>query len=89
METENKARGMRKTRTGEVVSRSGDKSIVVRVQMRKRHALYSKVMTTYKKYHVHDEANVGQVGDAVCISESRPISKLKRWRLIEVLEKRS
>jgi small subunit ribosomal protein S17 len=89
MEATTKARGIRKTRTGDVVSRSGDKSIVVQVSTRKRHPIYGKVITTSKKYHAHDEANEAGVGDVVRISESRPISKQKRWRLVEVLEKRS
>jgi len=80
-------RGVRKTRNGSVVSRSGDKTIVVRVETRKRHPLYGKVIRTFKKFHAHDEANEASVGDRVRIIECRPISKQKRWRLLQVIEK--
>jgi len=82
-------RGIRKQRKGVVVSRSGDKSLVVVVERHKRHPLYGKVMKTRRKFHVHDADNVAGVGDTVRIVESRPISKLKRWRLAEILEKAS
>ena len=75
----------RKRRSGTVVSISGDKSIVVRVETRKRHPLYEKVMRTSRKFHAHDEKNIAKVGDKVDIEESRPFSKLKRWRLVEVV----
>jgi len=80
-------RGVRKQRTGVVVSRSGDKSVVVEVTRRRRHPLYGKVMRLRKKYHVHDEKNETSVGDEVTIVEARPISKLKRWRVVEVDKK--
>jgi len=76
-------RGVRKQRMGVVVSRSGDKSVVVEVTRRRRHPLYGKVMRIRKKYHVHDEKNETSVGDEVTIVEARPISKLKRWRVVE------
>ncbi len=82
-------RGVRKGRNGIVVSRSGDKSIVVRVETRRPHPLYGKVVRSFKKYHAHDEDNGAGVGDRVRIVETRPMSKLKRWRLIRVIEKRT
>ncbi|MBT3194673.1 MAG: 30S ribosomal protein S17 [Verrucomicrobia bacterium] len=84
-----KERGSRKTRNGTVVSRSGDKSIVVQVETRKPHPLYGKIVRQAKKFHAHDEANEANVGDRVVISEARPMSKLKRWRLVQVEEKRA
>ena len=77
-------RGSRKIRKGVVVSRSGDKSIVVETERRRRHPLFGKVVRKFKKYHAHDEQNVAQVGDRVVITECRPLSKLKCWRLTEV-----
>lgn len=84
-EAEVKKRGMRKQRTGVVVSRSGDKSIVVLVESKKQHPIYRKVVRQFKKYHVHDEKNEAKVGDKVNVVETRPMSKMKRWRLIGVL----
>ena len=82
-----KTRGSRKERKGVVVSRSGDKTIVVSVERRKQHPLYGKTIRQSRKCHVHDEANAAGVGDVVTIMETRPLSKQKRWRLVEVLEK--
>ncbi len=82
-----KERGHRKTRNGIVVKRSGEKSIVVEVETRKPHPLYGKIVRQLKKFHAHDEANEANVGDKVVIMETRPISKLKRWRLVNVIEK--
>jgi small subunit ribosomal protein S17 len=82
-----KQRGNRKTRRGVVVSRSGDKSIVVEVETRKAHPLYGKIVRQKTKFHAHDESNEASVGDKVLISEARPMSKLKRWRLVDVTEK--
>ena len=79
-------RGLRKTREGVVIRSNADKTIVVRVERRARHALYSKVIKRLKKFHVHDEENAAKIGDRVCIVESRPMSKMKRWRLQEILE---
>jgi small subunit ribosomal protein S17 len=84
-DTENK-RGLRKERTGVVVSAAMQKTIVVRVELKKRHPLYGKEMKQYKKFHAHDEKNEAKVGDRVEITETRPLSKLKRWRLIKILE---
>ncbi len=80
-------RNRRKERTGVVVSDVQDKTIVVRVERRTTHPLYGKTMTRTKKYHVHDERNEAGVGDTVRIAETRPISKLKHWRLDEILER--
>ena len=74
-------RGIRKERKGVVISKSGDKSIVVEVKTRKRHVKYGKVVTQQRKFHAHDEKNEAKVGDTVTIIETRPLSKLKRWRL--------
>ena len=86
MENENKtnARNVRKTREGIVVSDCQDKTIVVEVIRRTSHPLYKKVVKSTKKYYAHDEENKAKVGDKVTISETRPLSKLKRWRLVEV-----
>ncbi len=80
-------RNRRKTRQGVVVSAAGDKTCVVSVSERKRHPLYGKMMTHSTKFHAHDEENIAQVGDVVQIMETRPVSKLKRWRLVEIVEK--
>lgn len=84
MSPEANTRGSRKVRKGVVVSRSGDKSIVVRSERRLRHPLYGKVVKTFKKYHTHDEENKAQVGDTVTIMETRPLSKTKNWRLVSI-----
>lgn len=83
MEETAKSRGTRKVRKGVVVSRSGDKSIVVQTERRLRHPMYGKVVRQYKKFHAHDEKNEAKVGDQVVITECRPLSKMKRWRLVE------
>ena len=72
---------------GEVVSDKMDKTIVVEVSRRIRHPRYQKVMTTYKKFYVHDEKNEAGMGDRVRIVESKPLSKLKRWALVQVVDK--
>ena len=82
-------RGVRKTRKGVVVSKSGDKTIVVLTERRSAHPLYGKVMRYHHKFHVHDEKNEAGVGDVVRIMETRPISRTKRWRLVERLGTRS
>jgi small subunit ribosomal protein S17 len=68
---------------GKVVSDKSNKTIVVEVSRRFVHPRYKKVMTVYKKYHAHDEQNISKVGDTVSIMESKPISKLKRWTVVE------
>jgi small subunit ribosomal protein S17 len=80
-------RNRRKLRQGVVVSTAGEKTCVVKVEERKKHPLYGKMMTHSKKFHAHDENNDCGVGDTVTIMETRPLSKLKRWRLIEIIEK--
>ncbi len=83
--SETAERGVRKERKGVVVSDKMDKTIVVRVTRRIRHPLYGKEMSQSRKFHVHDEANEAKIGDTVRIVESRPLSRLKRWRLVEVV----
>ena len=78
-------KGRRKTRVGTVVSDSMDKTVVVSVERRYAHPLYGKQVTRSKKYHAHDPENSHNVGDTVRIVETRPLSKLKRWRVVEVL----
>jgi small subunit ribosomal protein S17 len=80
-------RNRRKTRQGVVVSSAGDKTCVVMVEERKRHPMYGKMITRSERFHAHDETNTADVGDKVVIMETRPLSKLKRWRLVEVVEK--
>lgn len=80
-------RNSRKVRQGTVVSISGDKTCVVEVKERKPHPVYKKMMTSSKKLHAHDEENKAGVGDIVRVMETRPLSKMKRWRLIEIVEK--
>ena len=82
-QTENQVeRGHRKIRKGVVVSKSGEKTVVVRGERLERHPIYGKVVRRYKRYHAHDEANTAKVGDKVTIMETRPLSKTKRWRII-------
>jgi small subunit ribosomal protein S17 len=85
--SESTERGTRKERQGVVVSDVQDKTIVVRVERRTTHPLYGKTITVSKKYHAHDETNDANVGDLVRIIETRPLSKLKRWRLAEIVER--
>jgi len=80
-------RGIRKTRTGTVVSDKMDKTIVVRFDYHYKHALYKKILKRVKKYKAHDENNEAKLGDVVKISETRPLSKTKRWRLVEIVRK--
>lgn len=80
-------RGNRKERVGEVVSNRMAKTIVVRVERRFPHPQFKKIVTAYKKFYAHDEKGEAKVGDTVRIEETRPLSKLKRWRLVEVVER--
>ncbi len=82
---ENTERNLRKKREGRVVSKSGDKSIVVLIERRVRHPLYEKEIRVSKKVHVHDEENQAGIGDVVRVMETRPLSKLKRWRLVDIV----
>ena len=79
----------RKERVGEVISNKMTKTIVVRVERRYPHPKFKKVVTGYKKLYAHDEKSEAKVGDRVRIEETRPLSKIKRWRLVEVVEKSS
>jgi small subunit ribosomal protein S17 len=79
-------RNLRKTRVGEVVSHQMDKTIVVRTVTRVPHQKFGKIIKHVKKFYVHDEKNQAEVGDRVSIIETRPLSRLKRWRLVEVLK---
>jgi small subunit ribosomal protein S17 len=81
------ARGIRKERVGEVISSKMAKTIVVRVERRFPHPQYRKVVTAYNKFYAHDEKSEAKPGDRVRIQETRPLSKLKRWRLVEVIER--
>ena len=80
-------RGMRKTRTGVVVSDKMDKTIVVKLSTRVKHPLYSKYINKTTKIKAHDENNECGVGDTVRVMETRPLSREKRWRLVEIVEK--
>jgi len=80
-------RGLRKTREGIVISDKMDKTIVVEVKTRVRHPLYGKIMNQSTKLKVHDENNECGIGDTVSVMETRPLSKTKRWRLVEIVEK--
>ena len=80
-------RNLRKTRVGRVVSDKMDKTIVVAVESRIKHPLYKKIMTKTYKLKAHDENNECGIGDRVKVMETRPLSKDKRWRLVNVLEK--
>ena len=80
-------RNLRKTRVGKVVSNKMDKTIVVAIQDNVKHPLYKKIIKRTIKLKAHDEQNVCNIGDRVEIMESRPLSKDKRWRLVEVIEK--
>ncbi len=80
-------RGLRKVRVGTVISDKMDKTIVVRIDRTLRHALYGRTIEQFTKLYAHDEQNKAGVGDSVKIMETRPLSALKRWRLVEVLAK--
>ena len=80
-------RGRRKVRVGVVVSDAMDKTVVVRIDRQVRHPLYGKTVRRSSKLTAHDEANDAHVGDTVRVTEIRPISKTKRWRLVEVVER--
>ena len=86
-ETKSERHNPRKIREGTVLSASMDKTAVISVVDRVRHPLYRKTMQRSKKLYVHDEQNDLNVGDRVRVAETRPLSKLKRWRVIEVLER--
>ena len=83
---EKPARNLRKTRVGQVVSTSMQKTAVVETVTRVPHAKFGKIIKQVKKFYAHDEKGAAQVGDTVRIAETRPLSKLKRWRLVEVIK---
>ena len=80
-------RGIRKTRVGVVVSDKMDKTIVVEIRTRVKHPLYGRIMNRTQKFKAHDENNECGIGDTVRVMETRPLSKDKRWRLVEIIEK--
>ena len=80
-------RNLRKTRQGVVISDKMEKSIVIAAKFKEKHPLYGKFVQKTKKYHVHDENNEAHVGDTVLIMETRPLSKTKRWRVVEIVER--
>jgi len=80
-------RNLRKERTGVVFSNKMDKSITVAVRWKEKHPIYGKFVNKTKKYHAHDEKNECNVGDTVKIMETRPLSKTKRWRLVQIMER--
>ena len=78
---------LRKERVGVVISNKMDKTITLAAKYKERHPIYGKFVTKTKKYHAHDEKNECGVGDTVRIMETRPLSKTKRWRVVEIVEK--
>ena len=80
-------RNLRKERIGVVSSNKGDKTITVTIKWKEKHPIYGKFVNKTKKYHAHDENNECNVGDTVRLMETRPLSKTKRWRLVEIIEK--
>jgi len=81
------ARGTRKTRVGLVVSDKMEKTVVVAIERRVPHPVYGKMVTRTKRLKAHDEANEAKTGDTVRIAETRPLSKDKRWRVVEIVER--
>ena len=84
---ETATRNARKVRTGVVVSISGNKTVTVKINYLKHHPKYGKMMTSSNKLHLHDENNECGIGDMVRVMETRPLSKTKRWRLVEIIER--
>ncbi|MDR3266545.1 MAG: 30S ribosomal protein S17 [Tannerella sp.] len=80
-------RNLRKERTGVVLSNKMEKSITVTVKWKEKHPIYGKFVNKTKKFHVHDDKNECNIGDTVKIMETRPLSKTKRWRLVQIIEK--
>ena len=85
--TDTAKRNRRKVRQGTVVSAGVDKTIIVRVDRTMRHPLYDKIVKTSSKLHAHDSDNEAKLGDVVRVMETRPISKTKRWRLVNIVER--
>lgn len=86
-ETNTTARAPRKERIGQVLSNKMDKTIVVRVERRIPHPRFKKIITRYRKFYAHDEKKEAQIGDQVRIQETRPLSRTKRWRLVEIVRR--
>ena len=80
-------KSLRKERIGVVTSNKMDKTITVAVKWKEKHPIYGKFVSKTKKYHAHDEKNECNIGDTVRLRETRPLSKLKRWRLVEIIER--
>ena len=80
-------RNLRKVRQGVVISDKMDKTIFIASKFKEKHPIYGKFVQKTKKYHAHDEKNEAQVGDTVQIMETRPLSRTKRWRLVQIIEK--
>ena len=80
-------RNLRKERTGVVTSNKMDKSITVAIKWKEKHPIYGKFVNKTKKYHAHDEKNECNIGDTVKIMETLPLSKTKRWRLVQIIER--
>ena len=80
-------RNLRKERVGVVTSNKMDKTITVAVKWKEKHPIYGKFVNKTKKYHAHDEKNEFNIGDTVKLMETRPLSKMKRWRLVEIIER--
>lgn len=87
MEQEEITRNLRKERSGVVLSNKMDKTIVVAVKWKEKHPVYGKFVNKTKKFHAHDNDNACGIGDMVRIMETRPLSKTKKWRLVEILER--
>ncbi len=87
VEVDMSERNLRKTRVGKVVSDKMDKTVVVAIQDSVKHPLYKKIIKRTTRFKVHDEKNECKVGDRVLIMETRPLSRDKRWRLVEIIEK--
>ena len=82
-----RARACRRSRQGVVVSDKADKTITVRIDIARRHRRYEKIVRTSRTLHAHDESNDAHIGDTVIVRECRPLSRTKRWRLVEVVER--
>jgi small subunit ribosomal protein S17 len=84
--SESDSRNQRKVRTGLVTAISGEKTVTIQITDRKKHPKYGKMITVTKKLHCHDEESIAHLGDTVRVMETRPLSKTKRWRVVEVVE---
>jgi small subunit ribosomal protein S17 len=81
------SRSIRKVRFGRVISDKMEKTVIIKTERTMKHPLYNRVVKTFSKFYAHDEKNEAHVGDLVKIMETRPLSALKRWRLVEIIEK--